>query len=146
MHLSKHLKRASRHLLRVHSLRERSKGVQTFINRQFFHFSLPHVRCVSIPVWLLVFVLTCLLLSHSLQPILRVEMKHPPLSCELHKHKSEEDKDRIPGGPAAIAAPAHIATILTYNCSCVVPVEKADLSEIGLLLWIENVSRANRKI
>lgn len=74
-------------------------------------------------------------------------MKHPPLSCELHKHKSDEDKDRIPGGPTAniAAAAAHIAHILTDNCSCVLPVEKADHGEIGLLLRIENVSRVNRK-
>lgn len=73
--------------------------------------------------------------------MLLVEMKHPPLSCELHK--SEEDKDRIPGGPAANIA--HIAHILTYDCSCVLPVEKADIGEIRLLLRIENVSRDNRK-
>lgn len=73
-------------------------------------------------------------------------MKHPPLCCELHKHKSDEDKDSIPGGPTAnIAAAAHIAHILADNCSCVLPVEKADVGEIGLLLRIEKVSRVNRK-
>lgn len=70
-------------------------------------------------------------------------MKHPPLSCELHKHKSDEDEVWIPGGGLAanIAAAAHIAHILSDNYSCVLPVQRAELGEIGLLLWTENVSR-----
>lgn len=65
-------------------------------------------------------------------------MKHnPPLSCELHKHKSDEDKDRIPGGPTAnIAAAAHIERER----------EKADLGEMGLLLRSEKSTELSEKL
>lgn len=110
----------------------------------FFLFSLLHVQCASILRLLCGSLSSCwpvyrcptvggqptLVPGSNLVPW--VEMKHLPLSCELHKHKSDEDNDRIPGGSTAnIAAAAHIAYILTDNCSCVLPVERADLGEIG---------------
>lgn len=122
----------------------------------FFRFHRSHMQCVSIPaapVWLLVSILTSLPLSHSRRPAYFspklhlmpwVEMKHPPLSCELHKHKSEEDKDRIPGGAANIAAATHIAHITTHGCRSVLPVEQADFGETGVLLRIQNVSSFSR--
>ncbi len=154
------MKCAWRHLLCVHSLRERSWSVQTFIYSLFFRFHRSTYSVYTIPtapVWFLVYALTRLPLSHSGRPAyFRPRLRYdalsgnetpPPSSCELHKHKSDEDKDRIPGGPTAnIAAAAHIAHILPDNCSCVLPGERADLGEIGLLLRIENVSKVNRKI
>lgn len=65
----------------------------------------------------------------------RVEKKRAPLRAANYTNTNQmRIKTGSPGGPAAniLAAAAHIAHALTDDCSCALPVENADRSEIGL--------------
>lgn len=71
-----------------------------------------------------------------LQPLPRVEMKRPPMGPELHKHKSDEDNNRKPGGLTTNIAPEHMQLIPSQLWA---HTETADHGEIWLMLMSQTV-------